>query len=35
VGGGAHARGEHVLVDEMLPRAEMVARLTADLLADG
>src|ERR687891_424598 len=34
-GGGAHARGEHVLVDEMAPRAEMVARLTADLLADG
>lgn len=35
VGGGAHARGEHVLVDEMEPRAEMVARLTADLLDDG
>lgn len=35
VGGGAHARDEHVLVDEMPHRAEMVARLVADLLADG
>jgi glutamate carboxypeptidase len=35
VGGGAHARDEHVLVDEMPRRAEMVARLVADLLADG
>jgi glutamate carboxypeptidase len=35
VGGGAHARNEHVLVEEMPGRAEMVARLTADLLADG
>lgn len=35
VGGGAHARDEHVLVEEMPPRAEMVARLVADLLADG
>jgi glutamate carboxypeptidase len=35
VGGGAHARGEHVLIDEMAPRAEMVARLTAELLTDG
>jgi glutamate carboxypeptidase len=35
VGGGAHARTEHVLVDEMSRRAEMVARLLADLLADG
>ncbi|MGH2767112.1 MAG: M20 family metallopeptidase [Actinomycetota bacterium] len=35
VGGGAHARDEHVLVDEMPRRAEMVARLTVDLLADG
>ncbi len=34
VGGGAHARREHVLVEEMLPRAEMVARLVTDLLAD-
>jgi glutamate carboxypeptidase len=35
VGGGAHARDEHVLVDEMPRRAEMVARLLADLLSDG
>jgi glutamate carboxypeptidase len=35
VGGGAHAREEHVLVDEMPRRAEMVARLIADLLGDG
>jgi glutamate carboxypeptidase len=35
VGGGAHARDEHVLIDEMPRRAEMVARLAADLLADG
>jgi glutamate carboxypeptidase len=35
VGGGAHARGEHVLIDEMAPRAEMVARLAAELLSDG
>jgi glutamate carboxypeptidase len=35
VGGGAHARDEHVLVDEMPRRAEMVARLVADLLSDG
>jgi glutamate carboxypeptidase len=34
VGGGAHARAEHVLIDEMAPRAEMVARLTVDLLSD-
>lgn len=34
VGGGAHARDEHVLVDEMPGRAEMVARLIDDL-ADG
>jgi glutamate carboxypeptidase len=35
VGGGAHARDEHVLIEEMPRRAEMVARLVADLLADG
>jgi glutamate carboxypeptidase len=35
VGGGAHARTEHVLVDEMPRRAEMVARLVADLAGDG
>jgi acetylornithine deacetylase/succinyl-diaminopimelate desuccinylase-like protein len=35
VGGGAHARDEHVLIDEMPRRAEMVARLAGDLLADG
>src|ERR671918_731134 len=35
VGAGAHARDEHVMIDEMAPRAEMVARLVADLLADG
>ena len=35
VGAGAHARGEHVLIDEMAPRAKMVARLLTDLLADG
>ena len=35
VGGGAHARDEHVLVDEMPKRAEMVAALLRDLLGDG
>lgn len=35
VGGGAHARDEHVLVDEMPRRAEMVARLVDDLAGDG
>jgi glutamate carboxypeptidase len=35
VGGGAHARDEHVIVDEMAPRAEMVARLLDDLFEDG
>jgi glutamate carboxypeptidase len=35
VGGGAHARDEHVVVAEMPRRAEMVARLAADLLGDG
>jgi glutamate carboxypeptidase len=35
VGGGAHARDEHVLVDQMPRRAEMVTRLAAALLADG
>jgi glutamate carboxypeptidase len=35
VGGGAHARDEHVIVGEMPGRAEMVARLIADLTADG
>ncbi len=31
-GGGAHSRDEHVLVDEMPRRAEMVARLIEDLI---
>jgi glutamate carboxypeptidase len=35
VGDGAHARDEHVIVDEMPPRARMVARLIDDLAADG
>jgi glutamate carboxypeptidase len=35
VGGGAHARDEHVELDELPRRTEMVARLVADLLADG
>ena len=35
VGGGAHARDEHVLIEEMPRRAEMVARLLDSLLADG
>jgi hypothetical protein len=35
VGGGAHARTEHVIVGEMPGRAEMVARLIADLTPDG
>ncbi len=34
VGGGAHARDEHVLVAEMPRRAEMVAALILDLVAD-
>jgi glutamate carboxypeptidase len=33
VGGGAHARDEHVVVAEMPRRAEMLARLLEDLLA--
>jgi glutamate carboxypeptidase len=32
VGGGAHAADEHVLVDELAPRAALVAALLADLL---
>jgi glutamate carboxypeptidase len=35
VGGGAHARDEHVIAEEMPARAEMVARLMDDLAADG
>ncbi|MGM1060268.1 M20 family metallopeptidase [Saccharothrix sp. Mg75] len=35
VGGGAHADDEHVLVDELAPRAALVAALIADLLAEG
>jgi glutamate carboxypeptidase len=35
VGGGAHARGEHVRIEEMPRRTEMVARLVTDLLGDG
>ena len=35
VGGGAHARDEHVLVEEMPRRAAMVARLLDDLFGDG
>jgi len=34
VGGGAHARDEHVLVDEMPRRAEMVSRLIDDVAED-
>jgi hypothetical protein len=34
VGGGAHARTEHVLVNRMPHRAEMVARLLDDLAGD-
>ena len=34
VGGGAHARDEHVLIEEMPRRAEMLARLLRTLLAD-
>lgn len=34
VGGGAHARTEHVLVNRMPHRAEMVARLLDDLSGD-
>lgn len=33
VGGGAHAEGEHVLVDQMAERAALVAHLTRSLLA--
>ena len=33
VGGGAHADGEHVVVADMPRRAELVAALTADMLA--
>jgi glutamate carboxypeptidase len=32
VGDGAHAEGEHVLLDTMAPRAELVRRLLAELL---
>ena len=35
VGDGAHAREEHVLIEEMPRRAEMLARLLESLLADG
>jgi glutamate carboxypeptidase len=35
VGGGAHARDEHLLIDELPGRAEMVTRLLADLHGDG
>lgn len=35
VGGGAHARDEHVIVDEMPRRAEMLARLIEDLVHHG
>lgn len=34
VGGGAHARDEHLLIEEMPRRAEMVARLLQSLLSD-
>ncbi|MBW3537729.1 MAG: M20/M25/M40 family metallo-hydrolase, partial [Actinobacteria bacterium] len=33
VGDGAHARHEHVLIDEMAPRAEFLAELIAELLS--
>jgi len=35
VGDGAHAREEHLLVEEMPRRAEMLTRLLESLLADG
>ncbi|MDQ2583668.1 M20 family metallopeptidase [Saccharothrix yanglingensis] len=34
VGGGAHADDEHVLIDELAPRAALVAALVADLLGE-
>jgi glutamate carboxypeptidase len=34
VGGGAHARSEHIVVDEMPRRAAVAAALVADLLRD-
>jgi glutamate carboxypeptidase len=34
VGGGAHATDEHVLVDELVPRAALVSALIAGLLAE-
>lgn len=34
VGGGAHARHEHCLVEHVTPRAALVAALTASLLVD-
>lgn len=33
VGGGAHAEDEHVLVEHLLPRAELLRALVGDLLA--
>ncbi|MDA8322934.1 MAG: M20 family metallopeptidase [Actinomycetota bacterium] len=33
VGGGAHADDEHVLIDQLAPRAALLAALIADLLA--
>jgi glutamate carboxypeptidase len=35
VGAGAHAEGEHVVVDEMPKRAALVAALVTDLLREG
>jgi glutamate carboxypeptidase len=35
VGGGAHAEGEHVVVDKMPERATLVAALISDLLNEG
>lgn len=35
VGGGAHAEGEHVVVDRMAERATLVAALVTDLLKGG
>jgi glutamate carboxypeptidase len=35
VGGGAHAEGEHVIVDKMAERTTLVAALVTDLLKEG
>lgn len=35
VGGGAHAEGEHVVVEKMPERAALVAALVDELLREG